>query len=49
MRDFYRAFFKRGMLPDVIAVQDPVLLFDALYEPPEEAEIPEGLGWFYGE
>ena len=48
MRDLYRILFKRGMLPDAIAHQVPELLFDALYEPEEEDEIPEAIGWFYG-
>lgn len=49
--DLYGQLFKtHGLLPDVVARQDPWLLFmmlDGLSE--EEQEIPPNMAFFYGE
>lgn len=51
MRDLYSYFFKgHGILPDALAKQPPILLFEMLnsMSKEDEAEVPAGLDWFYG-
>lgn len=55
LRDMYgRMYRTAGLLPDVIAKQNPVLLFDMLYQleaerKPSMENVPANLRWMYGE
>ena len=49
MRDIFRQMFRVcGVLPDAVARQDPILLFEILDAPREKREIPDKLKWMYG-
>ena len=49
MRDLYCTLFETmNLLPDMIAKQNPILLFDVI-SVNEEPEIPKGMEWFYGQ
>ena len=45
---YYTLFKAMNLLPDVIAKQDPELLFNVISGEDEE-EIPKGMEWFYGQ
>ena len=49
LREIFRQMFRVcGVLPDAVARQDPILLFETLAAAEEKREIPDKLKWMYG-